>query len=61
MKKILVSPSSFGECGSEPIDLLQKAGYEIVINPYGRKLTELEILVMVIIIISYIKCKHIKI
>lgn len=44
MKKILVSPSSFGECGSEPIDLLQKAGYEIVINPYGRKLTELEIL-----------------
>lgn len=42
MKKILVSPSSFGECGSEPIELLQNAGFEIVPNPYGRKLTESE-------------------
>jgi D-3-phosphoglycerate dehydrogenase len=42
MKKILVSPSSFGECGSEPIELLQNAGFEIVSNPYGRKLTESE-------------------
>lgn len=44
MKKVLVSPSSFGECGSEPLELLQKAGFEIVSNPYGRKLTESEII-----------------
>jgi D-3-phosphoglycerate dehydrogenase len=42
MNKILVSPSSFGECGSEPIDILKKAGFEVVPNPYGRKLTENE-------------------
>lgn len=42
MSKILVSPSSFGECGSEPLDLLKKAGFEVVPNPYGRKLTENE-------------------
>lgn len=42
MNKILVSPSSFGECGSEPLDLLKHAGFEVVPNPYGRKLTENE-------------------
>lgn len=42
MNKILVSPSSFGECGSEPLDLLKKAGFEVVTNPYGRKLAENE-------------------
>ena len=42
MNKILVSPSSFGECGSEPLDLLQNSGFEVVSNPYGRKLTENE-------------------
>jgi D-3-phosphoglycerate dehydrogenase len=42
--KILVSPSSFGQCGNEPIDLLKKNNYEIVPNPYGRKLTEEEVI-----------------
>jgi len=42
MNKILVSPSSFGECGSDPLNLLKNAGFEIVLNPYGRKLTENE-------------------
>lgn len=42
MHKILVSPSSFGECGYEPIKLLKEAGFEIIPNPYGRKLTEEE-------------------
>lgn len=42
MNKILVSPSSFGECGSEPLDLLKMAGFEVVPNPYGRKLAENE-------------------
>ena len=42
IKKILVSPSSFGECGPEPLLILKSAGFEPVLNPYGRKLTEAE-------------------
>ena len=42
--KILVSPSSFGECGSEPLNILEKNNYEIIENPYGRKLTETEVI-----------------
>ncbi len=42
--KILVSPSSFGQCGLEPIEILKKAGYEIIENPFGRKLTEDEVI-----------------
>ena len=41
--KVLVSPSSFGQCGSEPLDILTENGFEIVNNPYGRKLTENEV------------------
>lgn len=44
MQKILVSPSSFGECGLEPFDLLKEGGFEIIPNPYGRKLSEDEII-----------------
>ena len=40
MMKVLTSPSSMGQCGSEPFDLLRENGYEIINNPYGRKLTE---------------------
>ncbi len=42
MNKVLVSPSSFGQCGIEPIQLLKENGFEIIINPYGKKLTETE-------------------
>jgi D-3-phosphoglycerate dehydrogenase len=42
MNKILVSPSNFGDCGQEPVELLRNAGYEPVLNPYGRKLTNAE-------------------
>jgi len=42
--KILVSPSSFGQCGLEPIEILTNAGYEVVKNPFGRKLTEVELI-----------------
>jgi D-3-phosphoglycerate dehydrogenase / 2-oxoglutarate reductase len=42
--KILTSPSSFGQVGPEPFDLLTKNGYEIINNPYGRKLTEDEVI-----------------
>jgi D-3-phosphoglycerate dehydrogenase len=44
MKKILTSPSSMGQIGNEPFDLLKLNGYEVVNNPYGRKLTESEVI-----------------
>ena len=42
--KIAIGPSSFGEASSEPIELLKKHGIEIIPNPYGRRLTEDEII-----------------
>ena len=44
MKKILTSPSSFGQISSEPFDLLLKNGFSYINNPYGRKLTEDEVI-----------------
>lgn len=42
--KVLTSPSSIGQCGSGPFDLLRENGYEVINNPYGRKLTEVEVI-----------------
>jgi len=42
--KVLTSPSSMGQVGSEPFDLLKEHGYEIINNPFGRKLTEDEVI-----------------
>ncbi|MCA9441102.1 MAG: hydroxyacid dehydrogenase, partial [Candidatus Omnitrophica bacterium] len=42
--KIAVGPSSFAQEDSTPLDLLMKAGLEIVPNPFGRRLTEDEII-----------------
>src|SRR5665647_2204345 len=42
--KILTSPSSFGQVGAQPFDILIKNGFEIINNPYGRKLTEDEVI-----------------
>lgn len=42
--KVLTSPSSFGQISREPFQMLEKAGYEVVNNPYGRKLTEDEVI-----------------
>lgn len=42
--KILTSPSSMGEVGSQPFDLLRDNGFEIINNPFGRKLTEDEVI-----------------
>jgi D-3-phosphoglycerate dehydrogenase len=39
-RKILVSPSSFGQCGEEPLSILRNEGFHPVVNPYGRKLNE---------------------
>lgn len=44
MEKVLISPSSFGQCGIEPINILKDAGFEVIINPFGRKLTETEVI-----------------
>jgi D-3-phosphoglycerate dehydrogenase len=44
MNKILTSPSSIGQISQEPFDLLKSKGYEIINNPYGRKLTESEVI-----------------
>tara|TARA_Y100000768_G_C23990541_1_gene692296 strand:- start:1942 stop:2871 length:930 start_codon:yes stop_codon:yes gene_type:complete len=42
--KILTSPSSFGQIKSDPVDILKLNGYEVVNNPYGRKLKDSEII-----------------
>jgi len=42
--KVLTSPSSFGQISSEPFDILEKNGYKVINNPYGRKLTEDEVI-----------------
>ena len=40
--KVLASPSSIGQIDLKPFELLESYGYEVVKNPYGRKLTEQE-------------------
>jgi D-3-phosphoglycerate dehydrogenase len=42
--KILTSPSSIGQVSTQPFDLLIANGFEIINNPYGRKLTEDEVI-----------------
>ena len=42
--KILIGPSSFAETDKTPLNRLVAAGYEIVDNPYKRKLTKNELL-----------------
>ncbi len=46
MHKVLISTSSFGQCGTKPLDLLTKAGFEPIINPYGRRLTADEVVTL---------------
>lgn len=42
-KKILISPSSFGKCGDKPLELLRANSFELVVNSFGRKLSQEEI------------------
>lgn len=44
MKKIIITTTSFGEYDREPIDILEKAGFEILLNPCGRKLKKDEVI-----------------
>lgn len=41
--KILVGPSSFAEKDRTPLNRLRAAGYDVVDNPYRRKLTKTEL------------------
>lgn len=43
-EKILIGPSSFAATDKTPMECLLKAGYEVVDNPYKRKLTKEELL-----------------
>ena len=43
MPKVLITTSSFNVDAAEPLALLRQAGYEIAINPHGRKLSEDEV------------------
>ena len=43
-KRILIGPSSFGDVDPAPKTLLKDAGYDIVDNPYKRKLAKKELL-----------------
>ena len=45
-KKILIGPSSFAEKDKNPLELLQQQGYTVINNPYGRKLTKEELLIL---------------
>lgn len=42
-KKIAITTSSFGEYDRKPLSLLEARGYEITLNPYGRKLYKEEV------------------
>jgi len=43
-RKILLGPSSFAEMDKAPLDRLLAAGFEVIENPYKRKLTKPEIM-----------------
>ena len=40
MKKILITPRSFGKTDKSVFNLFKDAGYQIVTNPYGQILTK---------------------
>ncbi len=43
-KKVLITPSSFGMCGEEPLELLKKNNISVVLNPYHRKMKPEEVI-----------------
>ncbi len=47
MKSILISTSSFNVNGSEPLNKLVSQGFLIKTNPYGRRLTENELISLI--------------
>lgn len=47
MKKVLISTVPFGQKNRQPLDFLEKAGIEYVINPYNKKLTEAQLMELI--------------
>lgn len=45
--RVLVTPRTFGKSDPIPMEMLQKAGCEIVSNPYGRLMSEEELMQLV--------------
>ena len=45
-RKILLGPSTFAERDSAPLTMLSSSGLAVVENPYKRKLTKHELLVL---------------
>ncbi|KPK42828.1 MAG: hydroxyacid dehydrogenase [Omnitrophica WOR_2 bacterium SM23_29] len=44
MKKIAITTTTFGEYDNSPLALCKKNGFEVILNPYGRKIKPDEIL-----------------
>lgn len=44
MSRVIITTSSFGKEDPSAITMLCEAGYEVVLNPFGRKLTEEEVM-----------------
>ncbi|OHB34011.1 MAG: hydroxyacid dehydrogenase [Planctomycetes bacterium RIFCSPLOWO2_12_FULL_39_13] len=42
MKKIAITTTSFGEYDKTPLNNLRSAGLDVILNPFGRKLTKKE-------------------
>ena len=42
--KVLIGPSSFGEIDTSPIKKLEKEGFTVVKNPFGRKIKKKELI-----------------
>ena len=43
-KKVLIGPSSFGELDDTPLKYLKESGFDVVPNPFQRKLNRAELL-----------------
>ncbi len=43
-KTVFISTSSFAEFDQSPMEMLKSAGFEVLLNPHGRKLTKEEVL-----------------
>jgi D-3-phosphoglycerate dehydrogenase len=42
--RILVTPRSFGKNNPRPIEMLKEKGYDVIMNPYGRIMTQEEMI-----------------
>ncbi|GAB6037200.1 phosphoglycerate dehydrogenase [Fundidesulfovibrio butyratiphilus] len=43
MHTLLATTSSFGQEDDQPVETLRRAGFRLIVNPHGRKLTEAEL------------------